>query len=386
VDVDPSRYRWVVLGVGTAAQASVSAVFLGVSVLAPQLRAHYHLTLGQVGVLLAATSVGMTPTLLVWGLLADRIGERVVLPVGLAVSALALAPAGFASDYWVLVALLVVAGAFGASVNAASGRAVMHWFPRSQRGLALGIRQANVPIGGLLAALALPSLASWKGVGGAFLVLAAAAALGALAGAVLLRDRASPATLQAPRSRPLRDRAVWRLSGGSGFLLVGQTATMSFTVLFLHAARGFSPGSAAAVLAAQQVLGVGMRVLAGVVSDRQAGRLALLRTLSLCISGTLLLVASLARTSPWVLVPALVLAGAVGLSWNGLSFTAAAEIAGARASGAAIGMQQTVLGIGGIVVPIAFSATVAAASWRTAFAAAAVVTLAGWAILRPLDA
>jgi len=44
--------------------------------------------------------------------------------------------------------------------------------------------------------------------------------------------------------RPLHDPAVWRLSFGSGLLLVGQVATMSFTVLFLHAARGFSPGGA----------------------------------------------------------------------------------------------------------------------------------------------
>ena len=44
------------------------------------------------------------------------------------------------------------------------------------------------------------------------------------------------------------------------------------------------------------------------------------------------------------------------MSWNGLSFTAAAEAAGPRRSGAAIGFQQTVLGVGGIVIPIAFAA------------------------------
>ena len=52
-----------------------------------------------------------------------------------------------------------------------------------------------------------------------------------------------------------------------------------------------------------------------------------------------------------MLVPVLVVAGVLGMSWNGLSFTAAAEAAGARRSGAAIGFQQTVLGVGGIVDP-----------------------------------
>ena len=44
----------------------------------------------------------------------------------------------------------------GASVNAASGRAVMQWFPAGQRGLALGVRQTAIPLGGALVALALP--------------------------------------------------------------------------------------------------------------------------------------------------------------------------------------------------------------------------------------
>src|SRR5262249_36785590 len=99
----------------------------------------------------------------------------------------------------------------------------------------------------------------------------------------------------------------------------------------------------------------------------------------------LCLVAALTKASAWILVPTLVLAGGIGLSWNSLSFTAAAEIAGVAASGAAIGLQQTVLGIGGIVVPIGFAAIVAASSWPAAFASAAAFPLVGWAILRPLE-
>ena len=57
----------------------------------------------------------------------------------------------------------------------------------------------------------------------------------------------------------------------------------------------------------------------------------------------------------WLLVPSLVVAGVLGLSWNGLSFTAAAEAAGRARSGAAIGLQQTFLSAGAIVAPIAFA-------------------------------
>lgn len=381
---DPTRtYRWVVLAVGTGAQASLSAVLLGVAVLAPQLRAQFELTLGEIGVVLAAPGIGMTPTLLLWGLLADRVGERVVLPIGLGASAAALGAVSFVNGYAALVLLLIASGALGASVNAASGRAVMKWFHRSERGLALGIRQSNVPIGGLLAALALPPLADSAGVEWAFAALAATCAAWAIAGALLLREPvASEPTLET--MRPLRDPAAWRVSWGSGLLVVGQTATMSFTVLFLHE-RGFSTGAAAAAMAVSQALGAVLRISAGHWSDRLGARIVPMRRLALAIAATLVAVAVLAHAAGWLLVPALVLAGAIGLSWNGLSFTAIAELAGARASGAAIGLQQTVLGIAGTLATIGFAGLVSASSWRIAFLAASCFPLLGWATLRPLS-
>ena len=127
-----------------------------------------------------------------------------------------------------------------------------------------------------------------------------------------------------------------------------------------------------------------LRVVAGLWSDRVGARISPLRSLALAIAATLALFAALTGAPSWALVPALVVAGALGLSWNGLSFTAAAEIAGAGAAGAAIGLQQTALGIAGIVAPIGFAAAVSASSWQTAFFAAGLFPLAAWAALRPL--
>ena len=169
-----SRYRWTILALGTIAQASYSAVFLGIPVMAPQLRDEYGLSLTQTGVVLAAFSIGSVVTLLPWGILADRVGERSVLAAGLAVASVALVFAAFASGYVSLVLLLAVAGGAGASVNAASGRAVMGWFRPSQRGLALGIRQTALPLGGAAAAVALPPIAAVGGTEAGLLVLAAA--------------------------------------------------------------------------------------------------------------------------------------------------------------------------------------------------------------------
>ena len=58
-------------------------MLLALPVLAPALRSKYALDLTEIGVVLSAQWVGATVTLLPWGLLADRIGERLVLTLPL---------------------------------------------------------------------------------------------------------------------------------------------------------------------------------------------------------------------------------------------------------------------------------------------------------------
>ena len=129
-----------------------------------------------------------------------------------------------------------------------------------------------------------------------------------------------------------------------------------------------------------------MRIGGGRWSDRIGSRIRPLLLVGLGSSVTLA-VAAAALSAPLVLlVPAFVLAGGFSMAWNGLSFTAAAEIAGRSRSGAALGMQQSALAAAGAIVPPAFAAVVAASSWRLGFGVAAVFPLAGVLLLRPLRA
>lgn len=369
-----SRYRWVVLAVGTAAQASFSVVLIGMSALAPALQDRYDLGVAGVGVVLAAASSGMTLSLLPWGIAADRIGERLAIAVGLGGAAAALVAAAFAPSVGMLVALLALAGVAGASVNAASGRAVMHWFGAEERGLALGIRQAAIPIGGAAGAVVLPIL----GLRAGFLAMAGGCLAAALVGAVALREAGGEI---GELGRPLRDPRTWWLSFGSSLLLVGQIAVIGFVVLFLHDERGVSPAAAAAVLAVIQLLGIGVRIGAGWWSDRLGSRIVPLRVLGVALAAVLGAAGLLVDVTLWALVPVLVVAGTLGLSWNGLSFTAAAELAGRARSGAAIGLQQTALAVSYTLAAIGFAAVVDATSWRFGFVVAALGPLAGAGVL-----
>jgi sugar phosphate permease len=355
---------------------------IGIPAIAPALRAHYDLSLTELGVVLAAEWIGTLFTLLPWGLLADRIGERRVLGVGLATCGVLLVAAGYAPGFASLALLVGAAGAAGAATNSASGRAVMHWFDADERGLALGIRQSAVPIGGIVAALVLPAIG---GVRGPFAFLGAFCLAGALAGFLLVRDRSVDDAVHADDVPwTLRDRRLWRLCFGSGIYLFAQVAVMSYAVLFLHDARGWSNASAALVLAAVQVFALALRIGVGRWSDVLGARLPPLRQVGVASFASLALAAVVLHGPAVVLVPLLILAGGVGMAWNGLAFTAAAELAGPRRSGAAIGFQQTVLSALGVIAPVAFAAVVSAESWRTAYVLAALFPLVGATLLRPL--
>jgi MFS family permease len=378
-----ARYRWTILALGTAAQASYSALFFGLPVLAPALQDEYDLTLTEVGLVLAAVNAGSVLALLSWGLLADQIGERRVLATGLSVASAAVAGAAFAPSLTTLALLLALAGGAGASVNAASGRAVMGWFAPAQRGLALGIRQTAVPLGGAAAALALPPAAAAGGVRAGLLVLAAGCFLAAAAGAAGLRE-APPAGEEelGNLTQPLRDLRVWRIAAGSALLVGTQMSVLSFTVLFLHGTHGVSTAAAGGVLAVMQVLGAGLRIAAGRWSDVVGERVAPLLRLSFALALALAITAALTEAALAILLPALVAAGALSLSWNGLSFTATAELAGRARSGAALGFQQTALSLASAATPPIFASLVESGSWALGFGLAALLPLAGAGVMR----
>jgi sugar phosphate permease len=350
--------------------------------MAPALRSDYGLSYAETGLLISMSLIGSLISLIPWGIATDRLGERLVLFIGLAVCGVSLIGSAFVHSFGALAALLFVAGATGASVQSASGRAVMHWFPHGQRGLALGLRQTAIPISGFLIALTLPPVQHAGGVPWGFAAMGIACLVGALIGTIVLRE--GPVVEQPIESTrdPLRDPRLWTLSVGSSLVIAPQLCIISFTVLFLHA-RGVSASAAAAVLAVTQLLAVGARIGAGHWSDALGSRVVPLRRISLAVAVTAALTAVLVEAPLVVLVPVLVAAGVLSMSWNSLSFAAALEIAGHGRSGVAIGLQQTVLNLPGAAYPTLFG-LVAESSWRLAFLGVAVFPLAGWRVLRPL--
>ncbi|HEY8108231.1 MAG TPA: MFS transporter [Gaiellaceae bacterium] len=371
------------LAAGTLAQASFSATSVGLPALSPTLKSEYGLSLPQTGVVLAAVGIGMLFTLLPWGLVADRVDERWVIATGLTGASALLVVASTTDGFAAVTVTLIGVGALGASVNAASGRAIMAWFPSTELGLALGIRQTAIPIGGAVGAAVLPVLGSTGGTRVAFLFLGAASLAGALVAAVFIRGGSSEEPELGDVTQPVRDRFMWLLGTGTGLFLLAQIGITGFVVLFLHEHRGLSKEAAGAVLAGIYVLAIAARIGSGTISDRLGSRLRPLRTIGVALAVATACVAVAVDAPLALVVPLFVVAGVLSMSWNGLAYAAAAEAAGAARTGAALGFQQTLLGVVVAGAPPVV-AVVAAHSWRLAFFLAAAGPAVGVVILQRL--
>jgi sugar phosphate permease len=366
--------RWTVLVVGTAAQAATCSFLYGVPMLIPALTQQDHLSLPAAGVLSSAPIAGLLVTLILWGAAADRSGERGVITVGVGLAGLLLALVPLVPGVAMTALLLALAGAAGASVNAASGRLVMGWFPRAERGFAMGARQTAQPLGVALAALTLPPLAATYGPRAALLFPAAACVLAAAAVWFMVRDpaRTNPgAAAAAPRS-PYRGSAVLpRVHLASALLVVPQFAVASFTLAYLAGERHWDPSTAGRWIVAFQVAGAAGRVASGVWSDRVGSRLRPMRQLAVASVAVMLGLAAGAWAHTGQIVLAFAVGAVVTVADNGLAYTAVAELAGGAWAGRALGVQNTVQNVAAVATAPALAAAIAAAGYPVAFAVVA---------------
>ena len=362
---------WRMLALGVAAQAAGTLLVSTPVYLIPLLHVERGLPLAQAGALASAPTLGMVLTLVAWGALADRLGERWVIAGGLAATALFAALAAGADDLVRLGVLLGLGGAASASTNAASGRVVVGWFPRERRGLAMGLRQVSQPLGVAVAALAVPPLAASGGTRGALVPTAGVLAVLALACAAGIRNPPRPSAAQvAAAGNPYRrDRFLLRIHVVSVLLVLPQFTLTTFGLVWLTLGLGWGATAAGVVVGGAQFVGALGRIGVGVLSDRVGSRVRVLRWVA--VSGVVAL-AALAGVGfaqwPVAVAVVLVLASTISVADNGLAFTSVAEAAGPRWSGRALGLQNTGQfvaasavgpGVGALVTAIGYPASIA---------------------------
>jgi MFS family permease len=377
--VHTDRYKWGILGIGIGAQAAFSAAFQGIPTSGSMLQDAYRLTIGELGVVMAAVTCGIFITDVFWGILSDRIGERKVLIVGLSGTTIALGvvtlflvpSGGNVPAYGALALVLFLAGALGGCVNGASGRAVMGWFPPARRGFAISLRVAAVPIGGAIGAAVLPPLAlngGFRWVFGFLTLFCLAATLLViiwLDEPPLAKTKADGGIAATTLANPLRRWDIWRVAITAFLLDLPQFTVLTFGSVFLHTVKHMSIGNIAILLVIVQVLGAVSRVWGGRWTDRHGGRYrrSLVTVYSWIIAVAFTGVAIFESSPSWVVAGLLVIAGVLACGWHGVHYAEIATMAGAERSGTALGLENTMVFGGAFVTPLLIPALLSVSSW-----------------------
>ena len=283
--------------------------------LLPYIRNDFSLTYTQAGWLVLAYNLAYGISQLPGGWLADRIGPRFMLTIGVAGVAVAGLLIGFSPTYVILALFLVLLGLVGGGYHPAAAPLVSASVKPENRGRALGLHQIGGTGSFFLAPLIAAGIASALGWRGTFLATSIPAIAFGIVFYILLgrlgyTKKAKPGTSQEshtevlPAPRRLRRLVAFVTLGIASMVLI--YSTISFIPLYIVDYFGTSEEAAAAMLSLAYFGGLWAGPLGGYLSDR-LGRVPVMLSVGL-IGGPALYLLNLAPFG-WALSVVLIIIG-----------------------------------------------------------------------------
>jgi MFS family permease len=386
--VPPSRSPRAVLVSASAAQAAVAFFSFGLPSIGPALQREFGLSLAELGAVLVAVLIGSGLSLIPAGIAVDRFGTRRATLVGTATATTGLALAASAGSKEVLFASLVLAGLGSAVVPVAGVGALFGVYPAARRGWALGIRQMAVPLGGTVAALALPGLERLGGVTLALGVAAGAVFVAGVAFAVVVHADAVPlARVERPFRSIIGAPGMQRLLVVAAFYILVLQSVLAYTV---PAARdaGLSAFAAGAAYFAVNVTAMVSRLVWGRIADRHGGSRrtrTLVETGVVAAGGALLFTVAL-HAGAVATIAAAVVFGFGALGWNALVYVSAGERAAPELAGRSVAIAATVVFLVSAICTPPLGALADHVGWDAFWTTTAALAAIGAAVASTLPA
>ncbi len=153
-----STYKWIMLIFATITQATATLITYGVGAFALFWKEEYSLTNMQSGLLVSVVNIGPLFCMLFVGRLLDRYNEKILITISSFLLGGSLLLTNTVNEFTGLLFVLLFVGAFYSVSQPGGSKVIIKWFSKENRGLAMGIRQAGIPIGGMLAGVLIPFL------------------------------------------------------------------------------------------------------------------------------------------------------------------------------------------------------------------------------------
>ncbi len=247
--------------------------------LLPLIRADFDLDYFRAGLVVSAFAIPYGLSQLPMGWLADRVGRRRLLSLGMMGIAVAAFAIGFSFSFWQLLVLLALVGLFGGAYHPSAAPLISEAVPGNRLGRALGIHIMGGSASFFLTPLMAGGIALALGWRGPFMLLAIPTFLAGLLFLRILRRQPgapAPTTTPVPEEEGSTLGALLRRMG----LLVGisvltQSVTMAiiaFVPMFLVDKHSLSPAYAGMFLSLIYGAGLVAAPGGGALSDRLGRR------------------------------------------------------------------------------------------------------------------
>lgn len=386
-----TRWVWIApLLVTLGLQMAAAYILRVIPTLAPALADDLGWGEATAGYLASIGTIGSITFLLIGNPLTRRFGPVRASQIGLLISV-----AGAVLLTWPTAIVAVLASffiGFGYGPSTPAGTDILHRYtPAKRRNLVFSIKQAGVPIGGVLAGMLLPIAlvrGGWPAVLAAVVVpalivmLATQALRGQVDAGRDIRQRVGLRAflaldnIRAPLLALSRSPDLMKLSFAGIWLSVGHGCWVAFLVSYLVIRMGYSLELAGVIFAVSQFTGIFGRIFLGALADR-ADSVVVLRMNALASAATSLVLAAASPT--WSLAALIAIVGVSGVtvsSWNGLQVAEISRRAPAGLVAEATAGATLLIFAGYVFAPICFSLVLAVtARFDVAFALVALTTL-----------
>lgn len=336
----------------------------GLAVLLGFVQTDFHLAGLQVGLLFAMANLAPVFTLPYVGSLLDHRSERHIIAGGCLLMALALLGASYAPTYLVLMGSLFVVGIGYSTIQPGGSRSVSSWFQGRELGMAMGLRQAALPVGGALAAATLPWLVHWGNRQGAFLACLCMVLVG---GGVFFMVYRSPTDHYASTRTSkqafslsamlscLRQPWMRRITLFGLVMVAVQNAIVVYLMLFLRDVHQIALVHGAQILFVAQLCGgLGRVVLASlgdILATRKDRFFPVYLSFAAIMAGLVMLLLLPNQVPIWVLMVLAAWLGFFGFGWYGPWVTYIAHAAPRESLGLALGTAMGMNQIAILLVP-----------------------------------
>jgi MFS family permease len=380
----------LILTIALMASVAASLNLFKVPPIMPLLMGAFHLSESRAGLLMSLFAINGLLLAIPAGFILQKLGARITGLIALSFVIAGAAAGALTESTAIMFFSRFLEGAGMSFIAVVSPALVAAWFTGAQRGKAMGVLAAWVPLGSTLMFLLAPLIASrWQWQGVWWFGCLYAAVVGIL---YLVFVQSSPQGSQDPESveerlrpedikRALRDRNLWFISILFCCFNYVFNAFVTWTPTFLNEVRGNSLATASLIVSLMTIFAIVSSPIAGWVSDRIGSRKLICVVPMLLMM--LLLPFAFSLSAPLFRPYGIVLGLIAGFIPTGV-FSAGVEILGdRRLSGMAIAVIMIGQNAGMLLGPFLFGAIVGSmGGWQTAFwmlaPVAALGAVAGW--------